>query len=631
MLRPALLLICYCLMMPSQAQTLFLSDEGHYKLAPYVYYLQEPDRALTIEDVIASSPPLTWQKNELEDFNLGFSTKGYWLKIKLHNQYPLVSKWVLEIAYPSLDYVEAYFYDSAGNIDALYFAGDQFEADKKVVNHPHIVFPVNLPAHQDYTLYIRVKTQGAVQVPLTLWQWEEFNFHTLVHFLLQGIFYGMVLLMALYNFVVWLAEKKAIYLYYVAYILFFALFQACLHGIGFQFIWPNLPKLNNVMTPVSMALMVAALTYFINDFFTYQESRPKLHKLLKFGSYFYAVLAIIFIFTPYSIAIVIMTILASICIFLLVFLIIYMLKVHHPSAKYFALAWVVFLSGAALLAGNKLGVIPITIFSEYGLQFGAGLEMMFLSLALADQLASSQKAKIQAQEASLQLAYQVNMERDKTIAAELENYRLEKENSQNLESLVSERTEELNTAIEKLSIAHDKLKTVSITDALTQVFNRFYFDKHWRIEHKRAYREQTHLSLIMLDIDHFKSVNDNYGHPAGDMCLQQVAQCILKYAARGSDIVCRYGGEEFIIILPGTDELGAIAVAETTREEIAKLELSWEERAITLTASLGISSLIPNNSQINNRQLMINQADQALYQAKNNGRNQVIVFDTKEH
>ncbi len=520
-----------------------------------------------------------------------------------------------------------FFYDSAGNIDALYFAGDQLEANQKVVNHPHIIIPVNLPPNQDYTLYIRVQTQGAVQVPLTLWQWENFNFHTLVHFLMQGIFYGMALLMALYNFVVWLREKKAIYLYYVTYILFFALFQSSLNGIGFQFIWPNLPKLNNLITPVTMALMLSALSYFINDFFTAEESSPRLHILLKFSSYVYAALAIICIFTPYSIAIVMMAILTSFTITLIVFLTVYMLKKNHPSAKYFALAWVMFLSGATLLAGNKFGFISITIFSEYGLQFGAGLEMMFLSLALADQLASSQRDKIHAQEASLQLAQQVNLERDKTMAAELENYRIEKENSQKLESLVSERTEELNSAMEKLSTAHDELQTLSITDALTQTFNRFYFDEHWRKEHKRV-REQAHLSLIMLDIDHFKSINDNYGHPAGDMCLQHVAQCMLKHAARDSDIVCRYGGEEFIIILPGTNEQGAIAVAETTREEITKLELSWEKQTITLTASLGISSLIPSNSQNKNRQFMVNQADQALYQAKNNGRNQVVLFDS---
>ncbi len=631
MFRSAIFIFLCVFMMPSQAQTLLLSDHGHYKLAPYVYYLQEPDKVLTIEDIVDNSQNLAWQKNEEEDFNLGFSTKGYWLKVTLNNQDSLIHKWVLEIAYPSLDYVEAYFYDESGNIDALYLAGDQYAVDKKIVNHPHIVFPVNLPPNQNYTLYIRVQTQGSVQVPLSLWQWEEFNFHTLVHFLLQGIFYGMALLMALYNFVVWLSEKKTIYLYYVAYILFFALFQACLHGIGFQFIWPNFPTLNNLMTPVTMALMLSALSYFINDFFTVEESSPRMHIQLKFSSYSYAVLAITCIFIPYSIAIVMMAILTSFTIAQIVFLAIYMLKQNHPSAKYFALAWVAFLSGAIFLAGNKFGFIPITIFSEYGLQFGAGLEMMFLSLALAEQLASSQKAKIHAQEASLLLAHQVNLERDKTMAAELEIYHLEKENSKNLESLVSKRTEELNTAMEKLSMAHDELQTLSITDALTHVFNRYYFNQHWRTEHKRAYREQTHLTLIMLDIDHFKHVNDNYGHPAGDMCLQHVAQCILKHAARDSDIVCRYGGEEFVVILPGTDEQGAIAVAEAIRQEIAKLELSWEERAITLTASLGISSLIPNNSQINNRQLMINQADQALYQAKNNGRNQVIVFDTNEN
>jgi len=618
-------------MMPSQAQMLFLSEQGRYELAPYVYYLQEQGKALSIEELIKNKDTLPWQENENEDINFGFSTQGYWLKIEINNRYAIVSEWVLEISYPPLDHVDAYLYDSEDKLSAIYYAGDQIKVKNKIVNHPHIILPVSLPAGEDYTLYMRVQTQGAVQVPLTLWQWEEFNFHTLVHFLMQGIFYGMVLLMALYNFVVWLAEKKPIYLYYVSYILFYTLFQSSLNGIGFQFIWPDYPKLNNLIIPSTLAIMLSAVSYFINDFFTAERSSPRLHLLLKFSSYLYAFLAVVCIFIPYAISMLMMSILTACTIALIVFLTFYMLKKKHPSANYFALAWVVFLTGAIFLVGNKFGFIPITIFSEYGLQFGAGLEMMFLSLALADQLANTQKSKIHAQEASLQLAQQVNLERDKTMAAELENYHLEKENSQKLESLVSERTEELNTAIEKLSIAHDKLKTVSVTDALTQVFNRFYFDKHWRIEHKRAYREQTHLSLIMLDIDHFKSVNDNYGHPAGDMCLQQVAQCILKYAARDSDIVCRYGGEEFIIILPGTDELGAIAVAETTREEIAKLELNWEEQAIKITASLGISSLIPNNSLNKNRQFMVNQADQALYQAKNSGRNQVILFDTQVH
>ena len=619
MLRPAMFIICCFLMAQSQSQTLFLSEKGQIKLAPYVYYLQEHGEALTIEDLIEDKDTLNWQKNEKEDINFGFSTTAYWLKINMNNRYAIVREWVLEISYPSLDQVDVYFYNSEDKLDAVYYAGDQIKVKNKIVSHPHIVFPVHLPPNKNYTLYIRVQTQGAVQVPLTLWQWEDFNYHTLVHFLMQGIFYGMVFLMALYNFVVWLAEKKAIYLYYVSYILFFTLFQSCLNGIGFQFIWPDSPKLNNLIIPSTLALMLSALSYFINDFFTAEKSSPSLHIILKFSSYLYAALAIICIFIPYSISILMMAVLTTFTIALVIFLTIFMLKQKHPSANYFALGWVAFLTGAIFLAGNKFGFIPITIFSEYGLQFGAGLEMMFLSLALADQLANTQKAQIHAQESSLQLAHQVNLERDKTMAAELENFRLEKENSKKLESLVSERTDALNTAMEKL-------QTLSITDALTLVYNRFYFDEHWRIEYKRAYREQSHLTLIMLDIDHFKNVNDNYGHPAGDMCLQYVAKCIMQHAARDSDIVCRYGGEEFIVILPGTEEPGGVAVAENIREQIAQLKLNWQGEVLTLTASLGISSLIPKNSLVEDRQVMINQADQAMYQAKDSGRNRVMLY-----
>lgn len=639
MLRAAILVLCLSYMlaghiqaqppdMPLQAtsQVLLLAEDGQYRLAPYVYYLPEQDKAIDIDDLVKISDTLPWQKNLKTEVNLGFNNHAYWLKISTVNHYPFNSEWALEIAYPSLDLVEAYFYDKNNHLDAAYFAGDQLDVDNKIINHPHIIFPLLLPAGEAYTLYLRVQTQGAMQVPLTLWQWEEFNFQTLVHFLMQGFFYGMALLMALYNSVVWFAEKKAIYLYYVAYILCLTLFQSCLNGLGFHFIWPENPQLNNLIIPSSIALILASISYFISDFFNAEVTIPKLHWLLKISAYFYSVLAIACLFLPYSIAVELMTTLASLTIALVIFLTIYMLKIRHPSSLYFFLSWLVLIFGAVLLAGNKFGFVPINIFSEYGLQVGAGLEMMILSLALADQLNSAQQGKISAQQDSLALAHQVNKERDKALAMELENYQLEKENSQQLEQLVNERTQELEQAMESLSTAHDKLKTISITDALTQLYNRYYFNEHWRIEHKRAYREKSHLSLIMLDLDHFKQVNDHHGHPAGDMCLKELASCILQHAARDSDIVCRYGGEEFIIILPGTDQEGAIAVAQAIRQQVAALKLVWQGQNITLTASLGVSSLIPKNSLNKDQQIMINQADQAMYQAKTQGRNQVILF-----
>ena len=641
MLRTAIFLICisYLVVGQLQAQSLATPDEstdralslaerGQYKLAPYVYYLPEQDKPLNIDDLVKISDTLPWQKNIKTEVNLGFSNHAYWLKISTINHYSFNSEWALEIAYPSLDHVEAYFYDANNHLDAAYFAGDQLDVDNKIINHPHIVFPLILPAGEAYTLYLRVQTQGAMQVPLTLWQWDEFNFQTLVHFLMQGFFYGMALLMALYNSVVWFAEKKAIYLYYVAYILCLTLFQSCLNGLGFHFIWPEHPQLNNLIIPTSIALILASISYFINDFFNAQVTIPKFHIVLKTSVYLYSILAIVCIFLPYAIAVELMATFAILTVALVIILTAYMLKIKHPSSTYFFLSWLVLIFGAVLLAGNKFGFFPINTFSEYGLQVGAGLEMMILSLALADQLNKTQQGKIHAQQDSLELAHQVNKERDKSLAMELENYRLEKENSNKLEQLVSERTEELNVAMKSLSTAHDKLKTVSVTDALTQLYNRYYFNEHWRIEHKRAYREKSHLTLIMLDLDHFKQVNDHHGHPAGDMCLKELANCILQHAARDSDIVCRYGGEEFIIILPGTDQEGAMAVAEAIRQQVAALKLVWQKKEVPLTASLGVSSLIPQNSLNQDQQIMINQADQAMYQAKKRGRNQVVLFST---
>ena len=131
----------------------------------------------------------------------------------------------------------------------------------------------------------------------------------------------------------------------------------------------------------------------------------------------------------------------------------------------------------------------------------------------------------------------------------------------------------------------------------------------------------------MLDVDHFKKVNDTYGHPAGDVCLRRVAQCIKKFAARESDICCRYGGEEFIIILPSTPLLNAVDIANDIRKGIEKESVIWEKSTMNITASFGVSSAKPNISDKQHRQFLVNQVDQALYEAKGQGRNRVIMFE----
>ncbi len=156
-------------------------------------------------------------------------------------------------------------------------------------------------------------------------------------------------------------------------------------------------------------------------------------------------------------------------------------------------------------------------------------------------------------------------------------------------------------------------------DQVTGVRNRRYFDDILSKEFGGALGGQSHLSLIMIDLDYFKRINDTYGHLAGDLCLKMVASTVHNVVQRTSDLVCRYGGEELAIVLPDTDQQGAINIAERIRNEIERLDIIFANQVIGITASLGVASFIPDSDKT--AELLIDLADKALYQAKNEGRN----------
>lgn len=172
-----------------------------------------------------------------------------------------------------------------------------------------------------------------------------------------------------------------------------------------------------------------------------------------------------------------------------------------------------------------------------------------------------------------------------------------------------------------------QLEHLATHDGLTQVANRRSFDIHLQQEWSRLLRVQAPLSLILCDIDHFKRYNDTYGHPAGDVCLQQVAQALEQVAQRPADLVARYGGEEFAIVLPDTDRAGAEAIARAIQQALAKLALHHGASPLgqRITLSLGLASVIPTAGQ--NAQTLVDQADVALYAAKQRGRDRYQVFE----
>ena len=175
-----------------------------------------------------------------------------------------------------------------------------------------------------------------------------------------------------------------------------------------------------------------------------------------------------------------------------------------------------------------------------------------------------------------------------------------------------------------------KIEQISVTDELTALFNRRGFFQLGEREFERALRFGRPLAALMLDIDHFKRVNDSYGHPVGDQVLRALADCV-RQSTRGIDVAGRYGGEEFTLLLPETDLPVAIQIAERLRQSIADLSIPICQGKgdtppvhIRINVSIGVAFMLPD---IPNLSVLIDRADQALYRAKDSGRNRVVVWE----
>ncbi len=171
--------------------------------------------------------------------------------------------------------------------------------------------------------------------------------------------------------------------------------------------------------------------------------------------------------------------------------------------------------------------------------------------------------------------------------------------------------------------SEDALQRAAYLDPLTKIANRRHFDSFLDSEWQRSVRSGAALSLVVLDVDHFKLYNDTLGHPAGDLCLQQVAAAIAAHAGRPGDLAARYGGEEFVLLFADTDTAAALSLAEAIRIDIEAMRLPHPRSATSawITVSIGVATIMPH--QLDDKEALFVAADRAMYAAKEGGRNQV--------
>ncbi|MBP2652443.1 MAG: diguanylate cyclase/phosphodiesterase [Firmicutes bacterium] len=195
------------------------------------------------------------------------------------------------------------------------------------------------------------------------------------------------------------------------------------------------------------------------------------------------------------------------------------------------------------------------------------------------------------------------------------------------EQQLKKNSEKLAATNKALLFLNEELRRISLLDGLTGIANRRYFDEYLEKEWQRAKREKAALTFIMVDIDYFKGYNDAYGHLAGDDCLRMIAGVLNNMPRRSTDIVSRYGGEEFAIILPDTDKQGAAVIGEKVRSCVENLGIKNKASLISenVTVSVGIATFIPEKDALPS--IIIASADKALYQAKHEGRNRIRIAE----
>lgn len=571
-----------------------------------VEVLVDPEHKLTVQQIIKQTD-LNWQTSNEGIPSYGFSNSTYWFRFAIP---PQSSESLLELDYALLDDI-SYYRLHGDDIRETIFTGDKRNFSDRPIQHRAFLFPIP-SSNQNQIILLKVRSSSSIQIPLILWPEKTFFEQDQYAFVEHGIYYGIVLVMALYNFFLFLRLRDSAYIFYVFYVMTFALAQLSLTGFAYQFIWPNLSEWNEKSLAVLTPLIVVSGLVFASNFLKLETHHSRLYKFLSVQALIGLIISALSVVYPYHTMIPYGAVLAIVsCISILLVSYYTMLKSRHKYAIYFSVAWSIFLIGTVILALNKFGLVPRTLATESAAQIGSAIEIILLSFALAERLYDAMQSRFIAEKESVHIKEEL--------------FLTQKKQNEKLESEVASRTKDLEIALNKVNLLNEELSDLSTMDQVTGVRNRRYFDDMLDKEYRRALRNRSTISLIMVDLDHFKNVNDTYGHLAGDLCLKTVANAMYNIVKRPPDLVCRYGGEELGIILPDTDHSGAMTIAERIRHQIENLNIVFTNQKITITASLGVASFIPNNNK--SVGLLIELADKALYQAKKEGRNRTISFD----
>jgi signal transduction histidine kinase len=403
--------------------------------AKQVAYFEDKQGLLDVDAVINLEE--SFKINDKDDLSFGFTTSAYWFWLELANGLDEEQTSYLEVMYPLLDHIDLYYFDKNGQRIQYYNTGDRYAFSNRPVNYTNFVFPLKLAPGSTHKVLVRVQTEGALQVPFHVWSYDKFSSSSRNYVLFQGLWAGALMVMVFYNLFVFFSVRRLSYLIYILQITSYIIFTTTLNGFFFQYAMPDSPGFVNAIVGVSITITNMFVALFTIGFLNLNKtSKWAFRYMMALGGWSGLLAVADRTFLPYSISVPLATISASVVFGSALVVGIFRLTAGQKEARFFVVAWVVYILGAIALSLAKLGLLPVTFLTTSGIQIGSILEALLLSFALADKLNT------------------LKAEHDKALEekrkAQDELLAVQKEHIQTLDRKVEEKTKAIQTILKNV-------------------------------------------------------------------------------------------------------------------------------------------------------------------------------------
>jgi diguanylate cyclase (GGDEF)-like protein len=548
------------------AELIDLSKFKDGTLGKHLIYFQEHNgQKLSIEQAISYFKEKESIQGTSHSISLGIATEPVWLKISVNNPNREKVAYRLSVETPWLDYIDTWLVKN-NQVKAKYSGGDGVSYDKRPMPYRYYAFENNYELGKT-DVYIRIETLGPMAIPVRFSTIPAAIQRDISAGYQYGILYGVMFALALYNLLLFFMISQKEYGLYSLYLLGFIANSLSYTGqIHTVFTSDYGVYFQDWLDAFLMITYSIAGLHFARFLLNTASYAPKLNKVTYWVTIIIPLCMLVCaLFNQLVFTLLLAFLLNSTFAVLFIAMGFVALKAHIPSASLFLFSSVTAAICIGISTMAVAGVVPYNDFTFKAIELGMVFEAITLALILGQRFRMAQ--------------------RDKLIA---ENY--------------------------------------ARIDPLTNLYNRRGFleivDNFWQ----GFIRNNREFSIILLDIDHFKQINDRLGHAAGDLVLKKISQCISD-TIRGCDIAARWGGEEVIILLPETAQESALIQAERLRSAIAELTISYKDEVLQVTSSFGVIGTnqapkikLPDELTLDS---FINKADEAMYIAKNKGRNQI--------